>query len=625
MKRRLFITLLATIATALTSLWAQTSVELSLPRNPEVGNRFSLTVTINNPDGNIGAIKPPTLNGCTYVGGPGVSTSSYTSIINGRMQSSKSTAYTYTYVADSEGTVKVGSVDVTVNGKSYSTGAGQFTVLPASQRNSANGYDPTMGGNARAAARQAQQAAQQAAGSASSSDFKVGANDLFMRVELSQSSVYEQQAVECVIKLYSINGQVTSLAAATIPAFDGCLIENIGAPKNIDWSREHVNGENYYTAVVYRALLYPQRPGDISLTGGEYSVGVYRQVLVQDFFSARPVMQEKEVKIKPRATTLHVNALPQPKPADFSGAVGHFTASARLVGNNFKTNEAATLIYTVEGTGNIKFLTEPQLDFPAEFEVYDPHTDNNAHISGKNITGTQTVEYTFVPQSVGKFHIGSHNFVYFDPSKREYVTIPVEGFDIDVAKGADVSGSVSSSAKQDIEAKNTDIHHIKPGADMAAQTPSFVTTTVWYWLLYPLLIIALIIALVAYSRTASARADKAGQRLNKANKVARKRLSVASKALKSQQYDKFYESLLQALQGYLGDKLTLGASQLNRETVAAKLQERGASDELVAELTGILDECEMARYTPQSSPEQADQTYGRAAAVINQIENLKRK
>jgi hypothetical protein len=83
--------------------------------------------------------------------------------------------------------------------------------------------------------------------------------------------------------------------------------------------------------------------------------------------------------------------------------------------------------------------------------------------------------------------------------------------------------------------------------------------------------------------------------------------------------------LLQALQGYLGDKLTLGASQLNRENITAKLQERGASEELIAELTGILDECEMARYTPQSSPEQADQTYSRAAAVINQIENLKRK
>jgi hypothetical protein len=616
------------IATAVTSLWAQTSVEVSLPRNPEVGNRFSLTVTVNNPDGNIGAIKPPTLNGCTYIGGPGVSTSAYTSIINGRMQSSKSTSYTYTYVADSEGTVKVAAIDVTVNGKSYSTNAGQFTVLPASQRSNRgnSGYDPMMGGARSAAqAAQAAQAAAQQQAAGSSSDFKVGANDLFMRVELSQSSVYEQQAVECVIKLYSINGQVTSLAAATIPAFDGCLIENIGAPKNIDWSREHINGENYYTAVVYRALLYPQRSGDITLSGGEYSVGVYRQVLVQDFFSARPVMQEKEVKLKPRATTLHVNALPQPKPADFSGAVGHFNASARLVGNTFKTNEASTLIFTVEGTGNIKFLTEPQLDFPAEFEVYDPHVENNAHISGKNMTGTQTVEYTFVPQSVGKFHIGSHNFVYFDPSKREYVTIPVEGFDIDVAKGADVSSSSSSNSKQDIESKNTDIHHIKPGADAASETPNFLTDKVWYWLLYPLLILALVVALIAYSRSATARADKDGQRLNKANKVARKRLSVASKALKSQQYDRFYESLLQALQGYLGDKLTLGASQLNRENITAKLQERGASEELIAELTGILDECEMARYTPQSSPEQADQTYSRAAAVINQIENLKRK
>ena len=592
---------------------AQTSVEVSLPRNVAVGDRFSLTVTVNNPEGRVADFKAPNLPGCTFLGGPGVSTSSYTSIINGRTQSSKSTGYSFTYHADKEGTVKVPQVDVNVDGKNYSTNPGQFTVLPASQsrRNQQGGWGQP-------APSQRQQQQQDASGR-NSSDFQVGANELFMRVALSNNNIYEQQAVECSIKLYSINGQVSALAASSIPTFDGCLIEVIGMPSTLDWHSETINGRTYYVATVYRALLYPQRSGDISLSGGEYNVQVYRQMLVQDFFSARPVMQEKEVTLKPQASTLHVRALPEPRPANFSGAVGRFTASSRLVGSKFKTNEASSLIYTVEGTGNIKFLTEPTIDFPSEFEVYDPHVESNTRVSGSNMTGTQTIEYTFVPQSVGKFNIGSHEFVYFDPSKGQYVTESVPGFEIDVERGAEVSNS-AVVAKSDIQAKNTDIHHIKPGADSPSRPVTYLTQSVIYWLVYPLLIIlASVLLWLAFKRRG---VDVRERRLNRAGKVARKRLAGAGKLLNARKYEAFYAELLRAMQTYLGDKFMIPASQLNRDNIIKALNERGAQQETVSEVIRIIDECEMARYTPNLTPENADKIFISARDCINNIEKL---
>ncbi len=591
---------------------AQTSVEVSLPRNVAAGDRFSLTVTVNNPEGRVADFKAPQLSGCTFLGGPGVSTSSYTSIINGRMQSSKSTGYTFTYVADKEGPVKVPQIDVNVDGKGYSTRPGQFTVMPASQSRQNQASSGGWGSPA--------PSPRQGGGGSNSSDFQVGANDLFMRVALSNNNVYEQQAVECSIKLYSINGQVNSLAAASIPAFDGCLIEVIGTPTTIDWHSETVNGRTYYVATVYRALLYPQRSGDITLSGGEYNIRVYRQMLVQDFFSARPVMQEKDLTLKPQATTLHVKPLPEPRPANFSGAVGQFKASSRLVGNNFKTNEAGSMIYTIEGTGNIKFLTEPTIDFPSEFEVYDPRVETNARVSGHNMTGTQTIEYTFVPQSVGTFNIGAHDFVYFDPAKGQYVTQSVPGFEINVAKGAEVAGT-AVAAKSDILAKNTDIHHIKPGADTPGSLPTYMASKAWYWLIYPLLmLIASLLLWLAFKRRG---ADMAERRLNRAGKVARKRLAGAGKLLKAKQFEAFYAELLRALQTYLGDKLMIPASQLNRENIVDALRKRGASDETVNEVVGILDECEMARYTPNLTSENADKIFESARNCINNIEGLK--
>lgn len=612
MKLRQFISFCAIVfAVAVTA--AQTSVEVSLPRNVAEGDRFSLTVTVNNPEGRIADFKAPTLNGCTFLGGPGVSSSSYTSIINGRMQSSKSTGYTFTYKADKEGTVKVPQIDVTVDGKNYSTKPGQFSVMPASQSRQNQGGG---GWGTPAPSRPSQGGG----GSSSSSDFQVGANDLFMRVSLSANNVYEQQAVECSIKLYSINGQVNSLAASAIPAFDGCLIEVIGTPSTIDWHSETVNGRNYYAATVYRALLYPQRSGDITLSGGEYNVRVYRQMLVQDFFATRPVMQEKDLTLKPQATVLHVKALPEPRPANFSGAVGKFTASSRLVGNSFKTNEASSMIYTIEGTGNIKFLTEPTIDFPSEFEVYDPHVETNVRVNGHNMTGSQTIEYTFVPQSVGSFSIGAHDFVYFDPSAGQYVTQNVPGFEMKVEKGADVS-NVAVSTKSDIQAKNTDIHHIKPGADTPAEAPSYLASKALYWAVYPLLmVIASVILLLIMKRRG---ADVRERRLNRAGKVARKRLSGAGKLLRAKQFEPFYAELLRAMQTYLGDKFMIPASQLNRENIISALNTHGASAETVDEVIRIIDECEMARYTPNLTSENADKIFESARNCINNIENLK--
>lgn len=620
MRRLILNMLLVMVATMLASVCAQTpSVEVSLPRNPVAGDRFSLTVTVNNPDGNVVPPSAPELDGCTFLGGPGVSTMSSTSIVNGRMQSTSSTGYSFTYRADREGAVKVPAIEVKVSGKTLTTRPGQFTILKASERNNAgqNQGQGAFPGQGRGNSQYAGQGG----------DFKAGPNDLFIRMELSTNSVYENQAVECVTKLYSINAQVRAIAASSLPTFDGCLIENLPTSTNIEWNREHFNGENYYTAIISRSLLYPQRNGKLAIgEGGEYSVNVYREMIVDDFPFPRRVMDDKDVTVKPRAATLNVKPLPQPAPAGFNGAVGRFEAETRLVGNTFKTNEAATMIYTIKGTGNIKYLQAPKIDLPSEFELYDPHVENDAKVSGHNMTGTMTVEYTFVPQSVGTFHIGGSEFTYFDPSRAEYVSIDLPSYDVEVAQGANVSNTaVSFGGKQEIESKNTDIHFIKTGANKPGSTKRYLAHNVMFWVAFPATLILLIIVLAASSRSRANRADVKTQRLNKAGKVARRRLAAASKALKQKQYEAFYAELLNALQGYLGDKLQIASSQLSRDNINACLIADGADTELTDRLTSVLDECEMARYTPQLSPEQADRTFNEATDIINRIENIKRR
>lgn len=605
MTRRLFISLICIAATI--AAVAQTSVELSVPRAAYAGEPFSISVTVVNPDGSVSTPAAPTISGCRLTGGPAVSRASSATIINGHRQTTEMHSYTYTYVAESEGTVKVPSITVNVGGKNFSTQPGQFNVEAdrPTQRN------PYSGGNPRSSGRQPMQQA---------GDFEISPNELFMQFSLSSSSVYEMQPLRCDVKIYSTNQQIEGLTASELPKFDGFLIEPLPSVTNISWVPEQINGRTVYSAVIYSVLLYPQRAGDLKISGGKYTVTAYREVMVQDFIMYRPYIETKEVELVPRQSVIKVKPLPEPKPADFSGAVGNFRISAELVGSQFRSNEAGSIIYTIEGTGNIKYFSDPTVDFPDEFEVYEPNTNTDARISGANMTGTRTIEYTFVPRSPGQFTIGSMPFTYFNPSSGSYITETVDGFTLDIEQGSAISAGSSDFNKQDVKTKNTDINYIKPGADKASKAPEYVAASPIFWAMFPVLLLLFVAGTAIYHRKSTA--DPDGRRLKGAGKVARKRLAKAGKFLRAKHYDAYYEELLQAMNSYLSDKLQIPASQLSRDKVIDTLARREAPQELQQSVINILNDCEMARYTPLT-PDAADATYADARKAIDAIERLK--
>jgi hypothetical protein len=533
-------------------------------------------------------------------------------IINGRTSSSTSTDFTFTYRADKAGNVSIPAVSITSDGKKYTSRQASFTILPPGKSQS---NVPSQGGSGNSSTQRNQ-------AQSNASDFKVSSNDVLVRIILSRSQAYEQEAIECTIKLYT-KYNIGSFMPKTQPSFDGFLIEDLNIQSYLG-EREHYNGDNYYTAVLKRCILYPQRSGKLTINSGKYDLTVQRQVLINDWPFPRTVVEDKNIEVNSNSASIVINPLPQPQPEGFTGAVGKFSIDSKLVGNTFKTNEAATLIYNISGTGNIKYIHEPTIDFPSEFELYSPRSDINAHVAGNNMSGTMSIEYTFVPQSVGKFTIGADKFVYFDPSKKEYVTLTTPTYNLNVEQGAVVAASNGGNSKQEILAKNTDIHHIKVGDKDPQKEHTYMVASGWYWAIYVVLLLMLILIIYLYAKSAREAADVTGRKLARANKVARKRLKAAQAYLKSHQYEQFYEETLRATWGYFGDKLSIPASQLSRENITTMLTDYGAPDELTTDLIHVLDECEMARYTPQQSHDQAETVFNQASAVINNMEAIKR-
>lgn len=595
------------IAGMLAALMASSqSVSLQVRDQVEQGMKFSITVSMKNLDVE-NAPAPMKLNGCTFIYGPAISTSMQSVIINGHRSESHSVNATYTFRADDTGSVTIPAITITdKEGKKYSTQAKTIKIVPAGQR-------PSSPGAQRGPVDIPDGARVDADGIFSKDDF-------FVRINVDRHSVYEQEPVVATITLYS-RQNISAFQMLSQPTFEGFLSEELDVD-GAGVGRTTINDKEYATQVLKKCVLYPQKTGKLKLTSGTFDVTLYDRVY---FNTGTPFQDfrvvEKQIKTPESVATIDVRPLPSPKPEAFDGAVGNFSADVELSSTALHTNEPVTYTYTITGTGNIKYLKTPTVAFPPGIDQYTPKTDIDARYARGNMTGTYTTTYTLVPQEVGSFEIPPVKFSYFDPSAGEYRTLDLKGFNIKVAKGLS-SGPTEQKA---IAKGMTDILHIKPLGDNLTRHPYFVFRQGWYWGIFVLLAVALMVVTFIYRRQLRLNADVRGRQLARALKKAMKRFRTARSMMMSHNPDKFYAEISKALWGYLSDKLGIPASQLVRENIANQLADYGVDAAGTDNVIAILDECEMARFTPMHSDTDMSQLYDKVVNAVKSIENVKKQ
>jgi len=581
---------------------AKVSFHLVPRQNVVSGTNFliSLRLTIENEDVNdISMPKAPELKGCRLLSGPNATTSQMQqTIINGKSSTYAVIDLVCYYRAGNPGTVKIPSVTLNVAGKSYRSGEGSFEILPPDASSSAQGA---------------------ASGSAVAGS---SAKDFFVRVIFSKSSVYEQEGVIAITKLYRPNDRKFSLkleAVPKTPVYEGFLSEDL--QPNPDGQIENYNGKNYVTYELSRVLLFPQKSGTLKVQSGTYTLLIQEQVgYIRMHGFATPRYEEYSYTTPLVNGMLNVKALPEPRPADFIGAVGNYSLSYKLTPDpaELRTNESSTYSLTFKGTGNVKYLTLPTVNFPATFDKYTAKSDIKANISGQTYTGSYTADFPIVPQEVGKFEIPQQTFSYFNISTHKYEQLSVPAIPVNVARGAAVASSVEQKA---VDTSMQDILHIHslPASPGALTRPVFLYG--WYWCMWCAVVLTLIMSIIIYRRHLKLAADVTGRRVARANRMASKRFKAAARFMKMHQDDKFYEELARAFKGYIGDKLGIAPSQLISDTISEKLIARGVSAEVVDSVLRVLDECEMARFTPTQSDSAMHDLYNQASAAIKSIED----
>lgn len=608
--------IVAFLLTAIFQMSAQNVIRVEAPDVVAVNEQFNVTFIIE------GEKSPSDFQWSSgddfqLVWGPQKGSSSSIQIINGKRSSSHQTTFTYILIPKATGTFQLPAATALLSGDRISSTQASIQVVSdgasSSQSSGKNGGKSSGGGQ-----------------TSSTGSGEISSNDLFMRLSLSRTEVVIGEPITATLKIYQ-RANVVGFENAKFPTFNGFWSQETYVPNNIEFKRESLDDKIYNTAVLRTYVLIPQQSGTITIDPAELVCLVNIRTapstsnsLFDSFF------QDEYRTIRKRVTTpavkVKVNPLPAGQPASFGGGVGNFGISARLTTDNLKTHDAASLIITVSGRGNVALLEEPKVNFPPDFEVYDTKTTENTDKSNGGTSGSKSFEYPFIPRSHGDFTIDPVEYSYYDVNAGKYVILRTEPLHVKVAKGkggdsTPVTTVNSGVERKDVKSLADDIRFIFTGKPGLSGSGSFFVGSVFFWILLALMILGATSVYLAFRKVAAMRADVVGTKNRRATKMAQKRLKLAGEYLDKNLYTAFYEELHKALIGFVSDKLNMDMSEISKDNIASALTDGGVSEEQTKAFTDLLDACEFARYSPDGGNEAMRSHYDAALKVISSIDS----
>ena len=583
-------------------------IRVSTPSRVEAGENFRVSFKVTTQDVDDFRSGLHSTDVVEVIAGPYTSSESSFQMVNGHTSSSSSITYTYTLYAAKSGVYNIPAAHARVGGKQISSRPVKVTVVGSAQGRGNNSpkmheddnYQPHM----------------KAAGSA------ISGRDLFIKVSANKKKVYEQEPILLTYKVYTLV-DLTQLEGK-MPELTGFHTQEIPLPQQKSFHIERVNGKPYRTVTWSQYVMYPQMTGKMEIPSITFKGIVVQQNRSVDPFEAffNGGSGYVEVKRNIVAPSIKIDVLPLPhKPANFSGGVGKFNISAQLNKNELKAGDPLSLRIVVGGIGNLKLIKQPVVNFPKDWDKYDPKITDKTKLTSNGLEGNMIYDILAVPRNQGHYTIPPVELTYYDTSLNQYKTIKTQSFEIEVAKGDGSRSSVVDYSKD----QPKDIKDIKKGEAELHSVDNFFFGSVGYLMSLLIPFAAFVALLVIFRKRAIDNADLVKMKGKKANKIATKRLRQANKLMLAGKTNEFYDEVLHALWGYVGDKLNMPAEKLSRENISEKLQSHNVDDNTISKFLSAIDDCEMMRFAPGDPEGNMNKTFESAMTAIMEIENVMKK
>jgi hypothetical protein len=527
-------------------IWGQeASVEVTVNSTNVVrGDVLRVTVTFVNCK--VREIDPPNIPGLEWRMGP--STSNSTQWVNGVTTSEQ--RYTYGYVV-------AGPKEIQIPSLVWQTNRGNLKSNPV--RLLVSGNDPSSPSQG-----------------ASKSQPRAVNRDLVTSIEPSKRSVYLGEPLVLSYKIYNRYNNL-DVRNYDIPELEGFWKETVQGPE-ARWEPQLINGKRYNVATVRQIVAFPQQTGTMVLQG--FTLNGYLRI---NFFEGR------EIQATCDPVEIEVLPLPENAPSNSLGTFADLTVEQRLSADSVRTNEAVTYEVTFRGSGNLKFLREPEVAWPSEFEVFDPEVEDQISITSKGEQGTRRFKFVAIPRAPGDYMLPSFSATSFDPLTGSHVTSSAPSIQLHVARevgGAGESSGLTFTHQQDVQVLNQDVRHILTSAS-SFYPKSRPTWTTWAFGL-AMGASPLLFGLMAWMRRKrqKEKRDVRGTRRKRALKSLKQTLAQSSPLT--------VETVGEAMEQYLMAITEMDRSLLTREAV--RLRIAVTDQDLAKAWDDLWVACEMQRY-----------------------------
>jgi hypothetical protein len=530
----------------------------------ELGEVITLTLTVSGNTAKIPKPKFPEIDDFSVLSR---GSSRNFSFVNGKMQSSVS--YTYSLVAKREGTFTIDACEIVLKGKVYRTAPIEVEVVAQKE---------VKGDRVREIVREE------------------GADDIFIETLVDKEKVFVGEQVILTFRLLSAV-RIMGNPQYVPPAADGFWREDLGKERQC---REIINGREYHVNELTYAL-FPLTPGEKHIGEAQLNV-VIAGIFSDPFDFGLSSGTKRELRSKP--ITIQVISLPE-KPADFGGGVGDFDIQEQLQQDTVKQNEPLTITTIVQGNGNIREVSLPDIDIPG-FRIYHSGSSVDTEESGGKLQGTKTFRTVLIPAKSGDFEIPERSFVYFNPLTGKYVTKVLENLSFTVIPSEKEAASERIFSALALEKVGEDVHFIKMGGEI--RDDDGMGWVRYLFVLNGVLLCALLAIVVL--RELKGRREVKGDLMRKrdALRCALKTTRKANHAAKRGKVAEAYELLHRAILQFFADKCDMSIWGVTEDEIMDILRSSSGGEENSRELADVLNACNRARYSTEKPDMKAFET-----------------
>ena len=531
---------------------------------------------------------PPSFNGFRVVGGPNQSVSN--SWINGVRTFSKT--YSYFLTPEKKGNYTIGQASIEIDGDIYKTLPVKVQVTEAVESSLSPG-----------------------------SPSSVVDDDIELSIEISKSNPYLNEPISVEFKLlFNPKINVTNLGEIDNPEFKNFWSQNIKIPR-LEIKSTSYKGQRYNYVTWKKALLFPQKAGDLELLPLTLDVTIDVPTNRRDFFG-NTIYTQTSKKVASRKRIIKVKNFPENgKPESFNGAVGNFDISLNSSKSQLKATESFQLEFKVNGNGNLKLFSLPEIIVPSSLEKYAPEFKEKINTSLSGMNGEISNVYTIVPQYQGKYPIPPVEFSFFNPKTEQYVTLYSNESIVDVLDGptrlSESNVQASNPVSNSITSSSDQFNFIKLSSDfIQIDRKNIIDSKKILFTLFLIPIIILVLAIIYFNL----RNKKVSENILKsrdADLLARQYLNNAKIDMNNK--DSFYASLENALFNFIKSKYLIEREDFSKDRLKSILEKDKISDNIIEDLIDIINSCELARYTPTTA-EGMDQDYEKAVKVISNFD-----